>query len=212
MLRFQCHSLTGPRGMKLFNSLRGWIVSAATSLAPLPPPKVRPGSRGFPSFFTTTKPDPTPASGGKRCRGARCDSRLGADLGGVFPFRVSQLGGEVLCRCADHGHDQCRRAACRGSGKRASAMNRLRLMILCGRSARHLHVANTLCRAGEALAIVQETGGEWDLKKTLKKMRPDNLFRKGWRWLRDRRRYTGNPEAKFFFPDGQDRTRLNSSH
>src|SRR5574340_83835 len=61
MLRFQCHSLTGPRGMKLFNSLRGWIVSAATSLAPLPPPKVRPGSRGFPSFFTTTKPDPTSA-------------------------------------------------------------------------------------------------------------------------------------------------------
>jgi hypothetical protein len=75
-------------------------------------------------------------------------------------------------------------------------------MILCGRSARHLHVANSLCRAGEALAIVQETGGEWNLKKTLKKLRPDNLLRKAWRWLRDRRRYAGNPEAKFFFPDG----------
>ena len=84
-------------------------------------------------------------------------------------------------------------------------MSRLRLMILCGRSARHLHVANTLCRAGEALAIVQETGGEWNLKKTLKKLRPDNLFRKAWRWLRDRRRYTGNPEAKFFFPHGEPR-------
>ncbi|MDP2110542.1 MAG: formyl transferase [Thiobacillus sp.] len=84
-------------------------------------------------------------------------------------------------------------------------MSRLRIMILCGRSARHLHVANTLCRAGEALAIVQETGGEWKLKKTLKKLRPDNLFRKAWRWLRDRRRYAGNPEAKFFFPQGTAR-------
>ena len=84
-------------------------------------------------------------------------------------------------------------------------MTRLRLMILCGRSARHLHVANALCRAGEALAIVQETGGEWKLKKTLKKLRPDNLFRKAWRWLRDRRRYTGNPEARFFFPDSESR-------
>ncbi|MCL5059553.1 MAG: formyl transferase [Candidatus Thermoplasmatota archaeon] len=84
-------------------------------------------------------------------------------------------------------------------------MSRLRIMILCGRSARHLHVANTLCRAGEALAIVQETGGEWNLKKTLKKSRPDNLFRKAWRWLRDRRRYAGNPEATFFFPHGQPR-------
>jgi len=80
-----------------------------------------------------------------------------------------------------------------------------RIMILCGRSARHLHVANTLCRAGEALAIVQEKGGEWNLKKILKKLRPDNLFRKGWRWLRDRRRYAGNPEARFFFPDGEPR-------
>lgn len=84
-------------------------------------------------------------------------------------------------------------------------MSRLRIMILCGRSARHLHVANALCQAGEAVAIVQETGGEWKLKKTLKKLRPDNLFRKAWRWLRDRRRYTGNPEAKFFFPQGAAR-------
>lgn len=84
-------------------------------------------------------------------------------------------------------------------------MSRLRIMILCGRSARHLHVANALCQAGEAVAIVQETGGEWKLKKTLKKLRPDNLFRKVWRWLRDRRRYAGNPEAKFFFPQGAAR-------
>ncbi|MBS0510327.1 MAG: formyl transferase [Proteobacteria bacterium] len=84
-------------------------------------------------------------------------------------------------------------------------MSKLRLMILCGRSARHLHVANRLCQAGEAVAIVQETGTEWNLRKTLRKLRPDNLARKAWRWLRDRRRYTGNPEAKFFFPGGNPR-------
>jgi methionyl-tRNA formyltransferase len=81
-------------------------------------------------------------------------------------------------------------------------MSRLRLMILCGRSARHLYVANALCREGEPLAIVQETGGDWSVQKTLKKLRPDNVARKAWRWLRDRRRYTANPEARFFFPDG----------
>ena len=80
-------------------------------------------------------------------------------------------------------------------------MSKLRIMILCGRSARHLHVANALCAGGEPVAIVQETGGDWSLKKTLRKLRPDNLTRKVWRWVRDRRRYAGNPEATFFFPD-----------
>lgn len=84
-------------------------------------------------------------------------------------------------------------------------MSRLRLMVLCGRSARHLHFANTLCRTGEVLAIVQETGSEWNPGKTLRKLRPGNLFRKGWRWLRDRRRYAGNPEAKFFFREREPR-------
>ncbi len=84
-------------------------------------------------------------------------------------------------------------------------MSKLRVMILCGRSARHLYVANALCQVGEVLSIVQETGGEWRLKKILKKMRPDQFFRKVWRWLRDRRRYAGNPEAKFFFPTSEPR-------
>lgn len=77
----------------------------------------------------------------------------------------------------------------------------LRVMVLCGRSARHLHVANTLCRAGEVVAIVQETGSDFSWKKLAKTLRPDNFFRKAWRWLRDRRRYAGNPEARFFFGD-----------
>ncbi len=75
----------------------------------------------------------------------------------------------------------------------------LRVRVLCGRSARHLHVANALCRTADVVAIVQETGSAFSWKKLFKTLRPDNLSRKVWRWLRDRRRYTGNPEARFFF-------------
>jgi hypothetical protein len=80
-------------------------------------------------------------------------------------------------------------------------MGRLKILLLCGRSPRHLYVANALCQAAEVQAIVQETGSEWNAKKVYKLLRPDNLTRKLWRWLRDRRRYTGNREGKFFFPD-----------
>lgn len=80
-------------------------------------------------------------------------------------------------------------------------MSELSLLVLCGRSPRHLHVANSLCRAGRVLAIVQERGGEWSVKKTLKRLRPDQLYRKAWRWLRDRRRYHDGGEAKYFFAD-----------
>lgn len=74
-------------------------------------------------------------------------------------------------------------------------------MVLCGRSPRHLYVANALCGAADVVAIVQETGSDVSWKKLVRTMRPDNFARKAWRWLRDRRRYTGNREAKFFFGD-----------
>ncbi len=80
-------------------------------------------------------------------------------------------------------------------------MSKLTIMILCGRSPRHLHVANRLCRAANPVAIVQETGSQWSAKKIAKLLRPDNFFRKVWRWLRDRKRYTGGGEATFFFGD-----------
>jgi hypothetical protein len=79
----------------------------------------------------------------------------------------------------------------------------LKVMVLCGRSPRHLYVANRLCGAANVLAIVQEAGSHWTLKKVLKLLRPDNLGRKVWRWLRDRRRYVGGGEAKFFFGDAE---------
>ncbi len=83
--------------------------------------------------------------------------------------------------------------------------SKLTIMIFCGRSPRHLYVANALCRAGEVQAIVHETGSEWNANKVFKLLRPDNLTRKLWRWLRDRRRYLGNQEARFFFGDASPR-------
>jgi len=78
-------------------------------------------------------------------------------------------------------------------------MSNLKIMILCGRSPRHLYVANRLCAASRPLAIVQEVGSQWTVKKVLRLLRPDNFSRKVWRWIRDRQRYIGKGEAKFFF-------------
>jgi methionyl-tRNA formyltransferase len=77
----------------------------------------------------------------------------------------------------------------------------LSILILCGQSPRHLYVANRLCRAARPLAIVHETGTQWTAAKVARTLKPANLWRKGWRWLRDRRRYVGGGEAKFFFGD-----------
>jgi hypothetical protein len=85
-------------------------------------------------------------------------------------------------------------------------MTDFKVLVLCGRSPRHLYVANALCAVADVLAIVQETGSEFSWKKFSRQIRPDNLFRKVWRWLRDRRRYTGNREAQFFF--GEESPRL----
>jgi methionyl-tRNA formyltransferase len=81
-------------------------------------------------------------------------------------------------------------------------MGRLRIMVLCGGSPRHLYVANALCRAADVQAIVQECGSEWNPRKIARTLRPDNILRKIWRWIRDRRRYRGNQEASYFFADG----------
>ena len=35
--------------------------------------------------------------------------------------------------------------------------------------------------------------------KLLRQLKSGQLWRKGWRWLRDRRRYADGGEAKFFF-------------
>lgn len=80
-------------------------------------------------------------------------------------------------------------------------MPKLSVMVLCGRSPRHLYVANRLCGAGNVVAIVQEAGSHWTVKKVFKLLRPDNFLRKVWRWLRDRKRYVGGGESKFFFGD-----------
>lgn len=81
----------------------------------------------------------------------------------------------------------------------------LRVLVLCGRSPRHLHVANVLCAAADVVGIVQETGGEFSWRKLAQRLRPDRLGRKIWRWLRDRRRYVGGGEARFFFGEQMPR-------
>ena len=81
-------------------------------------------------------------------------------------------------------------------------MSNLAVVILCGQSPRHLYFANKLCEACQPKAIVQEAGRNWTLKKIWRLLsHPDILRRKISRWLRDRKRYTGNKEAKFFFGD-----------
>lgn len=81
-------------------------------------------------------------------------------------------------------------------------MSKTSILILCGSSPRHMYVANKLAEAGEVIAIVQETGSHWSLQKVVKLLfKPDIFFRKVWRWLRDRKRYTGNKEQQFFFGD-----------
>jgi hypothetical protein len=84
-------------------------------------------------------------------------------------------------------------------------MSELSVLILCGGSPRHFYVANRLCHAGKPLAIVQERGSQFNAAKLLKLARPKVLFRKVWRWIRDRKRYTGGREARFFFGDGEPR-------
>jgi len=78
-------------------------------------------------------------------------------------------------------------------------MSSLSVMILCGRSPRHLYVANRLCASARPLAIVQETGSDRTAGRIARQLKPGNLWRKAWRWLRDRRRYAGGREARFFF-------------
>ncbi|MEJ2645723.1 MAG: formyl transferase [Gammaproteobacteria bacterium] len=80
-------------------------------------------------------------------------------------------------------------------------MSELSVVILCGKSPRHLYVANRLCGAARPLAIVHESGGRWDAAKLRRVLKPAVLWSKGWRWLRDRRRYRGDQEARFFFGD-----------
>ena len=78
-------------------------------------------------------------------------------------------------------------------------MSDLSIMILCGHSPRHLYVANRLCQGARPVAIVQETGAQLSVGKVVSLLRPGNLWRKSSRWLRDRTRYAGGREAKFFF-------------
>lgn len=75
-------------------------------------------------------------------------------------------------------------------------------MILCGRSARHLYLANHLSECCEPLAIVHELGLS-TAGKIRKLFNVRAMSRKCWRWLRDRSRYIGASESRYFFGDAE---------
>ncbi len=79
------------------------------------------------------------------------------------------------------------------------ATSQPRVVVLCGGAPRHVYVANRLCRSLEVVAIVQEVGRRVTPAKLAALAKPEVAARKISRWLRDRRRYAGNGEARFFF-------------
>jgi folate-dependent phosphoribosylglycinamide formyltransferase PurN len=81
------------------------------------------------------------------------------------------------------------------------AISETRVVILCGGAPRHIHVANRLCGAFDVQAIMLEVGRRITPAKLASMAKPAVAARKIGRWLRDRRRYAGNPEAAFFFGD-----------
>jgi methionyl-tRNA formyltransferase len=74
----------------------------------------------------------------------------------------------------------------------------LKVVVLCGRESRHLHVANRLCRAADVVAVVQEQR-PWSWQRLRRALHPARLARKlHWRLSSGGR----DPvEARFFFGD-----------
>ena len=83
------------------------------------------------------------------------------------------------------------------------ATSQSRVVVLCGGAPRHVYVANRLCRSLDVVAIVQEVGRRITPAKLAALAKPAVAARKIGRWLRDRRRYAGNAEARFFFGDSE---------
>ena len=77
--------------------------------------------------------------------------RVRPDLGRYSMFEFPELGSEILRRRADDGDGGCRYPAGRAAPGRPARGGRTwltcRYCILCGRSPRHLCVANRLCRS-----------------------------------------------------------------
>ena len=80
-------------------------------------------------------------------------------------------------------------------------MSDLSVMILCGRSPRHLYVANRLCRAAQPVAIVQETGTQWTAAKLAKTLKPPTSCARAGAGCATGAATSAAREAKFFFGD-----------
>ena len=81
--------------------------------------------------------------------------------------------------------------------------SKAKVVVLCGGAPRHAYVANRLCRTLDVQAIIQEVGRRITPAKLASLARPKVAVRKVGRWLRDRKRYTGNREADFFFGESE---------
>jgi hypothetical protein len=79
-------------------------------------------------------------------------------------------------------------------------MTSISVIVLCGQSPRHLYFANQVCKVCNPKAIIHESGTVAPFKKALNLLtNQKKLWRKVFRWSRDRKRYAGNKEALFFF-------------
>lgn len=79
-------------------------------------------------------------------------------------------------------------------------MTSISVIVLCGQSPRHLYFANQVCKVCNPKAIIHESGTVAPFKKALNLLtNQKKLWRKVFRWSRDRKRYAGNKEAIFFF-------------
>jgi len=82
---------------------------------------------------------------------------------------------------------------------RRGVMGRLRVMILCGQSPRHLYVANGCAAPPKWWRSSTNPAASAPSKRSCRNCGPTGCGTKAWRWIRDRRRYTGGGEGKFFF-------------
>lgn len=80
-------------------------------------------------------------------------------------------------------------------------MSKLTVLVLCGRSPRHLYVANKICEAAEPLAIVHEVGRDLSFGNLKKNLRPRLLFSKIRRKLGGMRSTSAHDEGVYFFGD-----------
>ena len=81
----------------------------------------------------------------------------------------------------------------------------MRVGVLCGRSPRAMHVANTLCARLNVRCIIVEDGREYSWPKLRRNLRPATIRAKLYRRIQPRLFPPDVDAARFFFPDDSPR-------